>query len=214
MSSSEFHMKHGLWADLGALLIAGAAFLVAVSESRSQTKIQSTPDESQLSQLQTLRRDIDKDLEQNPVAKDPKFQADLLARQFSVPPSVVEDLRGKRQGWGTIAIELAMAQHLCRLDPISYRTVSEALDQVRALRTDGKGWGAISRELGFKLGPIINEMRHVRQDLQIEKERLKDQLKAERAMGITSQKVQLALEHAEKLARGDRAPASVGKTGR
>jgi hypothetical protein len=189
-------MRSSLWAGFAAMLIMSAVFSEAVPAQSS--------DQSQLSQLQTLRRDIDKDLEQN-AAGDAKFQADLLARQFNVPPSVVEELHNRKQSWGTITIELAMAQHLSRLDPISYRTVSEALEQVRTLRTEGKGWGGISRELGFNLGPVISEIRHVREDLQIERERLKDQLKAERSMGITAEKVQLAMEHAEKTARVDRA---------
>lgn len=187
-------MRTVFWKGLAALLM-----MSAISEAVPAQSL----DESQLSQLQTLRRDIDKDLAQDAAGQNAKFQADLLARQFSVPTSVVEDLRSKKQGWGTITIELAMAQHLSRLDPISYRTVSEALEQVKALRTEGKGWGTISRELGFKLGPIINEIRHVREDLQIERERLKDQLKAERSMGITARHVQLAMEHAEKTARLD-----------
>jgi hypothetical protein len=195
-------MRNSVWAGFAAILTMTAIC--------SETVPAQSLDESQLLQLQTLRRNIDKDLEQDAGGQETKFHADVLARQFSVAPSIVEDLRSKKQGWGTIAIELAMAQHLSRLDPISYRTVSEALEQVRAMRSDGKGWGAISRELGFKLGPIIIEMRHVREDLQIERERLKDQLKAERSMGITAHNVQLAMETADKTARRDRSQTERG----
>ena len=191
-------MRTTLWIALAGMIIVSAI----CSETASA---QTQPDESQLLQLQTIRRDLDKDLEQGAAGKFGRLQADLLAREFSVPTSVVEDLRNRKQGWGTIAVELAMAHHLSRLDPISYRTVAEALDQVKALRTEGKGWGAISKELGFSLGPVISEMRHVRQDLQIERERLKNEFKADKSMGMTADKVQVAMENAEMTARLARA---------
>ena len=41
-------------------------------------------------------------------------------------------------------------------------SVTEALAKVEALRAEGKGYGAIAKELGFKLGPVISDAKHTR----------------------------------------------------
>lgn len=97
-----------------------------------------------------------------------KSKVDVLARQFQVPTSVVEDLRNKKQGWGEITIQLAMAQHLSSTDPQTYPALTDALTQIEALRGDGKGYGNIAKELGFKLGPVISEVQRARQEFRAE----------------------------------------------
>lgn len=59
---------------------------------------------------------------------------------------------------------------------------------MKALRNEGKGWSVIAKELGFKLGPVVREVQHVRQALRAERERLKDQLKAEKAVKKSTEK--------------------------
>jgi hypothetical protein len=160
---------------------------------------QSGSDETQ---LQTIQKEMDKDLAQGLAGRGPKSQVEALARKFHVPAGTVEDLRNRKQGWGAITIELAMAQHLSKLDPISYRTVAEALQRVKSLRDEGKGWGAVAKDLGFKLGPVVSDVQHARQELRVEGERLKDQLKVEKAM-----------EKADRTARVDRS-AQIERTSR
>ena len=86
-------------------------------------------------------------------------QIEALAKQYGVEPSVVEGLQAKQPGWGGTSIQLSMAQNLVKTDPNTYPTMTEALAKVEALRAEGKGYGAIAKELGFKLGPVITTTR-------------------------------------------------------
>jgi hypothetical protein len=90
---------------------------------------------------------------------------EVLARQFQVPAAVVEELGVKKQGWGNVSVELAMARYLARMDPVSFRSVPEALQRVELLRGRGKGWGATAKDLGLRLGPVINDLERVRREL-------------------------------------------------
>jgi hypothetical protein len=91
-------------------------------------------------------------------------RTDQLAKQFGVEPAQVDALRGKT-GWGGTTIQLAMAQNLVKTDPTNYPTMNEALAKVEALRAEGKGYGAIAKELGFKLGPVVSAARHARNEM-------------------------------------------------
>lgn len=103
-------MKPSMLISLVGTVILSVLFSGAVlAQSRS--------DEAQ---LQALQNEMDKDFDQGQAGRGSKSQVDVLARQFHVPGSVVEDLRSKKQGWGVIAIELAMAQHLSKIDLITY----------------------------------------------------------------------------------------------
>jgi hypothetical protein len=111
--------------------------------------------------LQTVAKSIDKDT----ANKADALKVQTLAKQFNVPDTTVEDLRSKKQGWGNVTIELAMAQHLAQTDPKTYPTLNDALQKIAAMRTDKMGWGKIGKELGFKLGPVVSAAEHTRQDL-------------------------------------------------
>ena len=96
------------------------------------------------------------------VAKSTQVQ--VLSKEFNVTPKTVEDLRAK-QGWGGVTIELAMAQHLTQTDPKTYPTMTAALQKLDTLRAEKEGWGKISKDLGFKLGPVVSAAEHTRQEL-------------------------------------------------
>ncbi len=93
---------------------------------------------------------------------------EALAKQFQVEPQVVENLRVSKQGWGEITIRLGLAQELTKTDPETYPTMTEALQKIGDLRTQKMGWGVIAQSLGFKLGPIMKEVRHVRNEMRAE----------------------------------------------
>ena len=101
----------------------------------------------------------------NEGASKKQDRAQALSKQFNVPASTVEDLRAKKQGWGEITIRLAMAQHLTKTDPQTYPTMNDALAKIDSMRSDNKGWGKISKDLGFKLGPVVRDAQHARQEL-------------------------------------------------
>jgi hypothetical protein len=92
-------------------------------------------------------------------------RADAIAKQFNVTPEQVAEMRARKQGWGTITIELSMAEQLMKRDPQTYPTMNDALTKIDALRAEDHGWGAIAKELGFKLGPVVSAARHARNEL-------------------------------------------------
>ena len=108
------------------------------------------------------------ELDEDAAGRMPKAHADALARQFKVEPSVVENLRTSKQGWGEIAIRLGLAQELAKTDPKNYPTMAEAIQKIGDLRTKKMGWGAIAKELGLTLGPVVNEVQRVRQEMRAE----------------------------------------------
>ncbi|MDX2251090.1 MAG: hypothetical protein NW202_02285 [Nitrospira sp.] len=93
---------------------------------------------------------------------------EALAKQFRVEPQVVENLRVSKQGWGEITIRLGLAQELTKTDPETYPTMTEALQKVGDLRAQKMGWGSIAQSLGFKLGPVMKEVRHTRNEMRAE----------------------------------------------
>jgi hypothetical protein len=115
-------------------------------------------------QLETVRKDIDKDWAS--AAQADKVQS--LAKQFNVEPGVVESLRANKQGWGETTIELAMAQHLIQTDATTYPTMTAALNKIETLRNQKMGWGKIANYFGFKLGPVVSAAQHVRNELRNE----------------------------------------------
>lgn len=115
-------------------------------------------------QLESVRKDIDKDWTN--AGQTDRVQS--LAKQFNVTPEMVQDLRAKKQGWGEISIELAMAQHMTQTDATTYPTMTEALTKIDTLRSQKMGWGKIANNLGFKLGPVVSAAQHVRNELRRE----------------------------------------------
>jgi hypothetical protein len=115
-------------------------------------------------QLETVRKDIDKDWAN--AGQTDKVQS--LAEQFNVEPGVVESLRANKQGWGETSIELAMAQQLMQTDANTYPTMTAALNKIETLRSQKMGWGKIANYFGFKLGPVVSAAQHARNELRNE----------------------------------------------
>lgn len=111
---------------------------------------------------------VQKEIDGNSTAPGQTTQIQTLAKQFNVAPSVVQDLRAKKQGWGETTIELAMAQRLAQTDPSAYPTLMDALTRIETLRADKAGWGKIAKDLGFKLGPVVSAAQHARNELRRE----------------------------------------------
>ena len=121
----------------------------------------STPDEAN---LRTAQQTLDSDS----TGRSTKSHTDALATQFKVEPKVVDNLRTSNQGWGEIGIRLAVAQELTKVNPTTFPTMTESLARVGDLRAEGKGWGAIAKDLGFKLGPVVSEANRVNHELRTE----------------------------------------------
>jgi len=111
---------------------------------------------------------VQKEIDSSATAPGQTMQVETLAKQFNVAPSVVQDLRAKKQGWGETGIELAMAQRLAQTDPKAYPTLMDALTKIETLRADKMGWGKIAKDLGFKLGPVVSAAQHARNELRRE----------------------------------------------
>lgn len=112
-----------------------------------------------------LLRVTQQELDEDAAGRQPKSHAEALANQFKVPVKTVEALRADKQGWGEIVIRLGLAQELTKSDPKTFPGMTEALQRVGELRSQGMGWGAIAKELGFKLGPVVSEVQRVRQEM-------------------------------------------------
>ena len=111
------------------------------------------------------------ELDEDAAGRAQNAHAAALAKQFKVEPSVVENLQASKQGWGEIAIRLGVAQELTKTDPKTYPTMVEAVRKVRDLRTQNMAWGAIAKDLGLSLGPVVSEVQRVRQDMRAEAKR-------------------------------------------
>jgi len=119
---------------------------------------------SEESELQSVKQQLDTEA----AVQSSNRHAETLAKQFQVEVKTIEQLRSSKQGWGEISIRMALAQELVKTDPKTYPTMTEALQKVGDLRAQGSGWGAIAKDLGFKLGPVVSEMRHVRNEMRTE----------------------------------------------
>lgn len=98
---------------------------------------------------------------------------EMLAEEFHVPLSVIEEQRQKGEGWGNISIALAMAQSLCQKDPVHYATPADALFQIQLVRAQSKNWRQVAHNAGIPLQPVIIETaysyRHQRAASQTER---------------------------------------------
>lgn len=103
-----------------------------------------------------------KEVDQEAAARKGEAKVDNLAQQFNVDSATVQGMRDKRQGWGEISTQLALAQQLSKTDPATYPTTSDALSKVGSLRDEGKGYGVIAKDLGFKLGPVVSGVKRSR----------------------------------------------------
>lgn len=160
-----------------------------------------TPDEANLRTTQQA-------LDTESAGRSAKSHAEALATQFKVEPQVVENLRTGKQGWGEIGIRLALAQELTKVNGTTYPTMPEALTRVGDLRAEGKGWGSIAKELGFKLGPVASEANRVRHELRAESraaEAGSQKSDKEFRKGDADQSARmLKADHAEHLSRPER----------
>ncbi len=131
---------------------------------------------------------LENEMDSAATAAPDKSKVETLAQQFKGAPSVVDGVRRTGQGWGEITIHLAMAQRLTKTDPKTYPTLASALQRVQTLRAQGKGWGTVAKELGFKLGPVISEVKHVQPELRrtdrLEKSESMEKGRPERPMGL------------------------------
>lgn len=82
--------------------------------------------------------------------------AETIAKQFNVPEKLVDDLRGRKIGYGEITVALALSQQLMKRDKV---TQQKALDSVLRLRKSGQGWGVIARGLGLKLSDVVSDVK-------------------------------------------------------
>ena len=81
---------------------------------------------------------------------------EMIAKQLDVPEKMVNDLRGRKIGYGEITASLALSQRLMKRDQV---TRQQALDKVLGARKAGKGWAALSHGLGLKLGDVLSDVR-------------------------------------------------------
>ncbi len=108
--------------------------------------------------LQTIQKEINAHVIS--VKQDIQIQA-LLAKEFKVEPSVVMALHSDWSDWGSITLELAMAQRLTQTE--AYPDFIDALRKIESLRN--KKMNKIAKSLGFKLGPVLSVVEHTRNEL-------------------------------------------------
>lgn len=72
----------------------------------------------------------------------------IISRETNVPVNVLEEQRTRtRFGYGGLLIGNAIATETGR-----------SFDEVAALRANGRGWGAIAKQYGVKVGPIVSRI--------------------------------------------------------
>jgi hypothetical protein len=155
---------------------------------------QGTAQASEESELQSVKQQLDTEV----AARLSDKHAETLAKQFKVEVGIVNQLRVSKQGWGEIAIRMGLAQELVKTDPKTYPTMNEALQKVGDLRAQGSGWGAIAKDLEFKLGPVVSEMRHVRNEMRADLKQ--GEFDGESKRGMAGDR-----SHIERGNKGDRA---------
>ena len=82
--------------------------------------------------------------------------AETIAKQLKVPDTLVNELRGRKMGYGEITVALAFSQQVMKRDKA---TQQQALARVLGPRKSGQGWGAIARDLGVKLDDVVSDVR-------------------------------------------------------
>jgi hypothetical protein len=82
--------------------------------------------------------------------------AETIAKQFNVPEKLVDDLRGRKIGYGELTVAMALSQQLIKRDKV---TPQQALEKVLGLRKSGHGWGVIARDLGLKLSDAVSAVK-------------------------------------------------------
>ncbi len=118
--------------------------------------------------IQTIQDNVSEDFKS--VGKG--NHAETLAKQFGLPQEDVQNIRNSGKGWGEATIQLAVAERLFaedqKLMEPRFNSYSEAVNEVSRLRQEGGGWGKISKDLGFKLGPVIRDAQRTRNEIRRE----------------------------------------------
>src|SRR5262249_23292595 len=89
-----------------------------------------------------------------------------LSQEFKVPDMTVQNLRATNN-WGSVTVELAMAQKLTAQDPATYPTIDTAIAKIDSLRGQSQSWGQISQALSLNLGPVLSQTQHIRHVMNI-----------------------------------------------
>ena len=85
--------------------------------------------------------------------KGTKFKFDNTSAPRELTAQDVQDLRGKRLGFGEISILLALAAKQSSTNP-------KTVDQILTMRESKEGWGKVARDLGYKnLGSVISGVK-------------------------------------------------------
>jgi hypothetical protein len=139
-----------------------------IAAGLSFLRLQTGPAPAQIATEEAQLKTQEQEINRSGGLGQDRARAEALARQFTVSVSTVEEMRDKKQGWGSITIQLAMAAHLVKQDPTTYPTMADALKKVETLRAEGRGWENIAKELGFKLGPVVSDVQQARRELRAE----------------------------------------------
>src|SRR5438132_13562671 len=138
---------------VGGLLMVGVALAFPVTARTDDVK----DNQKHERQLQADAKQLDADAARSSTPDGQRRVAERIAKEFKVQTSVVTDLRNRIGGYGQATIALALSQELMKTN----KTLNQpaALEQVVALRQARKGWGAIAKELGVKLGHVVSEVK-------------------------------------------------------
>lgn len=121
-----------------------------------------------------------------------KAVVDRLEKEFKVDEARIKSLRDQKLGFGEISIVLAMAGKM----PGGINDAN--VNRIMSMRQGPpkEGWGEIAKKLGFKLGPVISEVKKVESGKGIEKGEKGKEMKEE-GKGKTE-------EHGEKPQRPEK----------
>ena len=149
--------------SLSPFLLVGGWLVIGWSSTGAQL----LPPASDDVKLRVVQQELDEDA----AGRMPSVHGEALAKQFKVEPTIVENLRASKEGWGEIAIRLAMAQELMKTDSKNFPTVVKAIRKIGDLRAQKMGWGMVGKELGLALGPVVSEVQRARQEMRAEAKR-------------------------------------------
>jgi len=131
-------------------------------------------------------------------------KVNTLAQQFNVPPQRCKSCGTKGRGGEKLLLNCPCPAAL-QDGPQPFPTLGDALTKVESLRAEKMGWGKIAHELGFKLGPVIREARHVRKESVKPSEKKKREEQANDMAGGSGRKIERAegREHPERVERAE-----------
>jgi hypothetical protein len=124
--------------------------------------------------------------------------ADKIKEQFGVDDARLLGMSYKKMSYGEIAIALGLAQDL------HGGITDKNLYKIAALRQGppAAGWGRIAKDLGLKLGPVINKVRKISSEVR-RQEKYDEAKKHEKAEGEKMKKAERR-DKAKKRGRRER----------